>query len=213
MSLLKLEPITIDLDNNVIKNKDISLYMDALPVDFCELMIKQFYMGFKFGEVKDGHVSAQGVAEYRSDKHLVSKDIHLYEHERWDKLNTRLHKNYLIPIVEHYLSGYKHVNMEDSRIDPKGCIFSLYEKSKGHFAPHQDSIGGLDINRCVTVIAYFNDVTLGGETQFFNQSFNIAPRRGMVALFPSNFVYAHKGGVPVSGNKYITVSFVDVSIK
>ena len=197
---------------NHIRYHDICIFPNLIPYSFCQDLIRQFHVGFTLGEVIEGVVSSDDVEALKAEKFLVSKDIHLYDHERWDKYSIDLHKKYLIPAVEEYLSNYSHVLLEESAISPKSCIMSLYERGKGKFAPHQDSVAGLSPQRSLTVITYLNSVLDGGATHFFNQDYNIQPCQGMVAIFPSNFVYSHEGTMPISNDKYITVSFASVDV-
>ena len=69
---------------------DIAVYSDAIDHKFCEEIIRQFHVGFTLKEVIDGVVSSEGVVSYKSDKFLIAKDIHLVNHERWDKYNVCL---------------------------------------------------------------------------------------------------------------------------
>ena len=195
---------------NKVKCDDISLYLDAIPDSVCEKLIRQFHSGFALGEVIDGVVSAEGVESYRSDDFLVAKDVHLSDHERWDKLNVKLHRDYVLPTLTDYLSSYKYVLESESGVDPESCIMSLYEANRGRFCPHKDHIVGTD--RSLTVICYLNTVMTGGSTYFFNKDYRVQPRRGSIVIFPSNFVYGHVGETPKSGDKYITVSFANVDI-
>jgi hypothetical protein len=195
-----------------LKIGDIAVYANAIDDRFCDRLIREFHKGFALGEVIDGFVSNEEHDEYRSDEFLVAKDLHLYDHERWDDLSSRLHRLYILPVLRDYLADYQHVIGENSEVDPKSCIMSLYEKDRGHFSPHQDAVGGLVPQRSLTIICYLNDVSLGGETRFFNQGFSVSPVRGSILVFPSNFVYGHIGEMPRSNDKYITVSFSSVDL-
>lgn len=197
---------------NKVQKDNISIYLNAIPASFCDKLIREFHAGFALKEVIDGHVSGEGVDEYRSDDLLVAKDIHLYDHERWDKYNVELHKKFILPVLSDYLKDYKYVLTEESEVDPRSCIMSLYEKDRGHFCPHQDSVSGLTPQRSLTVICYLNTVVSGGTTYFFNQDYRVSPHVGSIAIFPSNFIYGHIGEKPLSGDKYITVSFCSVDI-
>jgi hypothetical protein len=200
------------MDFDRVRKQDISVYLGVIPNRFCDKLIREFHKGFAFGEVIEGHVSAEGVDEYRSDNFLRSKDVHLYDHERWDDMNIELHSEYILPCLDNYLSDYQYVLREHSEVDPKSCIMSLYERDKGFFCPHQDSIGGLVPQRSLTIICYLNDVLYGGSTHFFNQKYRISPGVGNIAIFPSNFIYGHIGEPPKSGDKYITVSFASIDV-
>jgi len=191
---------------------DLSIYANAVPEYFCRDLVAKFEHGRRFGEVIDGFVSGDGVDSYKSGQFLTSEDVHMVEHERWDRARFDLHKLYILPVLQDYLSRYKHVSLAESRLDSASCIVSRYAKGEGHFAPHQDSIGGLSPQRSLTVICYLNSVYEGGDTFFFNQEFAVQPRLGSVLVFPSNFVYGHEGRPPISNDKYITVSFANVEV-
>lgn len=191
--------------------EDIRIYLKAIPEYFCKDLIAKFRKGADHGQVIAGHVSAEGVSEYRNQEFLTAKDLHLADHADWSFVNADLHTQFILPCLKDYLQNYMYV-LPTSVVDPGSCIMSLYEKNKGHFAPHKDSMGGLQSTRSLTIICYLNDVYHGGETRFFNQNFSVMPRTGSIAIFPSNFIYGHKGCPPVSNDKYITVSFAAVDV-
>lgn len=197
---------------SVQKINDIYVYSDVIPKHICEKFIREFHKGFTFNEVIDGVVSAEGIVSYRSDDFLVAKDINLADHDRWFDLNCLLHTDYILPVLRDYLSNYRYVLADESMVHPETCIFSLYPKGEGKFAPHQDAIANIGYMRSLTVICYFNTVMEGGETYFFNQDYLLQPRVGSIVVFPSNFVYAHEGRPPISNDKYITVSFATVDV-
>ena len=76
------------------------------------------------------------------------------------------------------------------------------------FSNHADNWNAPTATRQVSVIAYLNDVDLGGETEFTGLGLEIKPVKGSILLFPSNFLYMHKGKEPLSNNKYIIVTWV-----
>lgn len=192
-----------------VRKDDIAIYLNAVPASFCDRLIREFHKGFALKEVITGKVSGAD-GDYRSDKLLTAKDIHFYDHERWDRLNCDLHTEYILPVIRDYLQDYKYIIGKTSSVDPKSCIMSLYEANRGHFCPHQDHLQGQD--RSLTIICYLNTVVNGGATYFFNKEYRVHPHIGSVAVFPSNFVYGHIGEKPISGDKYITVSFCAVDV-
>ena len=50
---------------------------------------------------------------------------------------------------------------------------------------------------------YLNDVSEGGETEFYHQKVKIKPEKGTLVIFPAYFTHLHKGNVPISNDKYI----------
>jgi hypothetical protein len=60
---------------------------------------------------------------------------------------------------------------------------------------------GFNVPRVLSALLYLNDCD-GGETYFPHFEFGVQPRAGRLALFPSNFIYAHEARPPASGVKY-----------
>lgn len=58
-------------------------------------------------------------------------------------------------------------------------------------------------------ILYLNDVEEGGETEFLYQSMRVAPKKGRLVIFPSNYPWAHRGNPPLSGVKYILTGWTE----
>lgn len=80
-----------------------------------------------------------------------------------------------------------------------------YLAGDGFYKPHLDF--GPDHPRTVSAILYLNDVEEGGETYFDKFNLSVQPKAGRLVLFPSNFPYSHEARLPVSGNKYILVTW------
>ena len=199
-------------------DKFIQLYPAFIPQDICKLIITNFDKDEHEGKVIDGVVTGDGHASYRSDEFLVGKDIHMGNVKSWKQINEMLHLVHVNNAVNQYLKDVKPKYISSALMHPENCIISRYHKGKGHFAPHQDSTIESNYLRSLTVIMYLNDVKEGGETEFFNfqsgnENLKIKPSEGDILIFPSNFVYAHKGNIPVSNDKYIIVTFIEIEIR
>jgi len=68
--------------------------------------------------------------------------------------------------------------------------------------------GAETLHRCLFFQFYLNDVELGGETEFFHQRRQIAPRTGRFLVAPAGFTHTHKGHVPRSGDNYVLTSWL-----
>lgn len=65
-------------------------------------------------------------------------------------------------------------------------------------------------SRIAVPIVYLNDVEEGGETEFLYQNMRVAPKRGTVVLFPASFTHTHRGNPPLSGDKYIVTTWIEL---
>ncbi|WNG32412.1 2OG-Fe(II) oxygenase [Archangium minus] len=64
------------------------------------------------------------------------------------------------------------------------------------------------LHRVLAFQFYLNDVSEGGETEFFYQEKKVESKAGRMLIFPSGFTHTHRGNVPRSGDKYIITSWV-----
>ena len=66
----------------------------------------------------------------------------------------------------------------------------------------------LALHRVLLWIVYLNDVNEGGETEFYHQQVSVKPKQGELILAPCGFTHTHRGGIPISNDKYILTSWV-----
>jgi hypothetical protein len=64
------------------------------------------------------------------------------------------------------------------------------------------------LHRVLAFQFYLNDVSQGGETEFFYQEKKVPPKAGRMVVFPAGFTHTHRGNVPQSGDKYVITSWV-----
>jgi hypothetical protein len=88
-----------------------------------------------------------------------------------------------------------------------------YERNRGGF-PHWHSEiypqrgTASALHRLLFVMAYLNDVSEGGETDFYYQGLSVVPKAGRVLIAPAGFTHTHRGRVPISGDKYIATTWL-----
>ena len=80
-----------------------------------------------------------------------------------------------------------------------------YLAGDGFYKPHFDF--GPEHPRTISAILYLNDVEQGGETYFDQFDISVEPKIGRLVLFPSTFPYSHEARLPLSGNKYVLVTW------
>jgi hypothetical protein len=76
-----------------------------------------------------------------------------------------------------------------------------------HFHRHADAWDMASASRVISIIAYLNDVTEGGET-IFSCGLTARPQKGIALVFPSAPIFEHEARPPVSGPKYVLVGWV-----
>ena len=58
-------------------------------------------------------------------------------------------------------------------------------------------------------MTYLNDVTDGGETEFYHQQLKIKAERGKTLIWPVDWTYTHRGVVSNTQEKYIITGWYD----
>ena len=56
-------------------------------------------------------------------------------------------------------------------------------------------------------MTYLNDVTDGGETEFYFQKLKIKPVKGKMVLWPTDFTHLHRGITSPTQEKYIATGW------
>jgi len=107
--------------------------------------------------------------------------IHEFAHSVW-KIMTDYARRYSVGI---------------SQFEP--ISFNRYGPEQ-YFTAHADYFEGS--NRVISAIAYLTTVEGGGMTNFIHFGVEVEAVAGRIAVFPSNYLFAHAALPPVSGVKY-----------
>lgn len=91
------------------------------------------------------------------------------------------------PAVQHYTPGQAFHGWHTERTDatPPNC------------------------NRHLVFMTYLNDVTDGGETEFFHQKVKIKPEKGLTVVWPADWTFTHRGLTSQTQEKYIVTGWVN----
>lgn len=86
-----------------------------------------------------------------------------------------------------------------------------YTKCEGKYVYHNDFRIDYENkrHRVLTYLWYLNDVTEGGETDFWGNK--ITPTTGKLLLFPASWCFPHRGIMPISNDKYIITGWLYVA--
>ncbi|WNG39874.1 2OG-Fe(II) oxygenase [Archangium violaceum] len=88
-----------------------------------------------------------------------------------------------------------------------------YQKGTGGYPHWHSEIYPKDascepLHRVLAFQFYLNDVSQGGETEFFYQEKKVQSKAGRMLIFPAGFTHTHRGNRPESNDKYIITSWV-----
>lgn len=84
-----------------------------------------------------------------------------------------------------------------------------YKPGSAFNAWHSERVGreGEAAFRHLVFMTYLNDVTSGGETEFFHQKLKIKPKKGLTVIWPSDWTYTHRGLPSKTQEKYIVTGW------
>lgn len=110
--------------------------------------------------------------------------------------------------------GRAHVGDAIGYLFRSGTInLQKYKRNEGGYPhwhseqyPQPDSYDAL--HRVVLYMYYLNDVSKGGETEFFYQQRSVVPAKGTMVIAPAGFTHSHRGNMPISNDKYIATSWI-----
>ena len=82
-----------------------------------------------------------------------------------------------------------------------------YKPGEGFYSWHTERIGLINSNRHLVFMTYLNNVTDGGETEFFYQKMKIKPKKGLTIIWPAGFTHTHRGITSDTETKYIATGW------
>ena len=92
-------------------------------------------------------------------------------------------------------------------------MYSLSQKIQktpaggGYHVWHDENSGLEHANRCLVWMIYLNDDYEGGETEYLYYKKRIKPEKGKLLIWPAGMTHCHRGGLVLSGTKYIATGW------
>jgi 2OG-Fe(II) oxygenase superfamily len=154
-----------------------------------------------------GRVSRSETGVAQDDNIKNSWDLEIRNEGLWQPIFAAIHPK-IGACLSHYLS--RSPVLQSFALEATGYKIQMYPRNEGHFRWHADAVGANTESRQVAMILYLNDVTTGGETEFFHQGIQIKPKAGLLMLSPASWNYMHRGLTPESGDKYIIQTFIRI---
>ena len=189
---------------DVLFDQDLVTVYQGLDPANCRAVIERFD---RDDRKTQGMVYRQGEVRAQEGAVKHSWDLEILDDGDWRPVFRAVHPR-IQACLQHYLSRSPILQSFDLQVT--GYKIQMYPRGQGFFRWHADSTGRGVQSRQVAMILYLNDVAEGGETEFFHQGIQVAPRAGQLLLFPAGWNYMHRGQVPLSHDKYIIQTFVKI---
>ena len=84
-----------------------------------------------------------------------------------------------------------------------------YAPNEGFFGWHCERSTYQSHQRALVFMTYLNDVTDGGETEFYFQKLKVKPVKGKMVIWPTDFTHFHRGITSPTQDKYIATGWLN----
>ena len=142
----------------------------------------------------------RGIEKQRKD----SEDVHLN-----GDLQQRYLTDVLIPCTDLYREKYEYCNVFGKWEINQPINIQKYVPGAGFHAWHTERTNKNfpASSRHIVFMTYLNDVTDGGETEFYHQKLKIKPEKGLTLLWGSDWTFTHRGITSLTQTKYIVTGW------
>jgi hypothetical protein len=149
---------------------------------------------------KDREVPGLAANQLREDFKKCKEIFFDYD----EKLMIEYSNNHLQKICDEYTKKYNFCSQNPWRTREKIKI-QKYLPGEAYYGWHceRDSKIVPMNDRHLVFMTYLNDVTDGGETEFYYQKLKVKPQKGLTLIWPADWTHTHRGVPSVTQTKYI----------
>ena len=196
------------MEKTVNINNFIGVYDNYITPEECDKAIKLFEDQNKFNKTFNRLSSEKTNILNKQDQQFFAnpENINVW----WQELKSMM-VNYEIAF-RHYVSN----TGAQTAYDNNSFHFTNVKIQKtlpteGYHVWHiEHGLGYENEARAFVYSIYLNDVEEGGETEFLHFSKRVKPKKGRIVIWPAAFPYVHRGNPPLSGEKYILTSWMNL---
>ena len=174
---------------NASKNFIAAWYMQP---DICDLLIEYYEQS---DDKRLGIVGSGVNKEVKDSTDVIVKDQRLAE----------IYHDKLKEIAHAYIKEYPWCNEYSPWGVSEDMSIQHYRPGQGFKGWHTERsvIEWPYSARHLVFMTYLNDVTDGGETEWFHQNLKIKPEKGLTVIWPADWMFTHRGVVSHTQEKYI----------
>lgn len=107
--------------------------------------------------------------------------------------------------VNEYIAEYPYSDTYAPWTIREWVNLQYYPPGGGYKVWHTERNNGTPVVACrhLVFMTYLNDVTDGGETEFYHQQLKVRPERGLTLIWPTDWTFTHRGIPSPTQEKYI----------
>tara|TARA_R100001086_G_C11810587_1_gene251419 strand:- start:107 stop:703 length:597 start_codon:yes stop_codon:yes gene_type:complete len=188
-------------------NNFVGIYDNYISEEDCKKAIKLFDEHEKFQMVFDRQQTDKTLKIKKQDKAMFAQESNM---EVWLGDLENLMDNFNTAF-DHYVTETSARELYDDKFFYTKIKIQKTLPTQGYHIWHIEHGKGFFMEpRAFVYTIYLNDVEAGGETEFLHQSVRVKPVTGRIVIWPAGFPYVHRGNPPLSGEKYILTSWMNV---
>lgn len=190
-----------------IQNNGLAIFDNAFTDEFCDQLIDYFNWSQENNEVWD-RKTAENIDEIYKKDLATSLSNERYFSSDNSNLLSEFNSTFFDVWYREYTNYFSILNTAD-----RHAIYThKIQKTSpggGYHVWHFEAGGVAVARRLSTYILYLNDVDLGGETELLYLHQRIEAKKGRLVIFPSGYVFTHRGNPPLTGDKYIITGWLE----
>lgn len=170
----------------------IKVYDDVIPADFCDRCLDMF-------DNPSSCISKVNERWRRCELLAVSSDPTVFnEMKRWMRVALNRYQKEL------------QIRGAFTKLETANLIRYRVQDAQGPnlFQYHSDNWSVESATRQISVVLYLNDVREGGQTIFPQLHYSVQPKKARLLVFPSFYLFPHRGESPISEDKTILVTWL-----
>jgi hypothetical protein len=119
----------------------------------------------------------------------------------------------LYGVIEMYKQKYRYAFSSAPWAIEPGISIQQYPPGGGFVVWHSERTSGMQhcVYRHLAFMTYLNDVTAGGETEFFYQEVKVKPQKGLTLFWPTDWTHTHRGVPAPKEQKTIVTGWLKFS--
>lgn len=122
-----------------------------------------------------------------------------------DPVLTNRYFQQLSLVAQQYIELYPYVDHYSKWGISESINIQKYEPQQGYFGWHTErgSASYPQSSRHMVFMTYLNNVTEGGETEFYHQNLKVKAEKGLTIIWPADWTHTHRGITSSTQPKYI----------